>query len=477
MWDYLGDRGAGRHARRAAGHALGERLDRLLPDVRAREPDLGADLGADRSPTCPTSTSEFERGEFGAAARVAARAPAPPRPQVHAGRDARARRRHADDRPRAVRALPARRKVGEHLRHCRVACSNRPRARASTVHAASASARVPAMAKTRVGINGFGRIGRNFFRASLERDADFEIVAFNDLGDVPTMAHLLEVRLDARPARGRRRRSRAARSRRRPGAEGPRRARSGRAAVARPRRRRRDRVDRLLHRARGRAEAPRRRREEGRSSRRPRPTRTSRSCSASTTSSTTRSSTHHLERLLHDELRRADGEGAQRHVRDRARVHDDDPRLHATTSRSSGPARTATCRRARAAAINLIPTSTGAATRDRRSCCRSSKGKLDGVAVRAPVPTGSVTDLVVHARAARRRADEVNAAFEAAAADGPLDGVPRVLDRAARLDRHQPVAVLVHLRQRADDGERHDWRRSSAGTTTSGATRAGSSTS
>ena len=39
------------------------------------------------------------------------------------------------------------------------------------------------MAKTRVGINGFGRIGRNFFRASLTRDADFEIVAFNDLGD------------------------------------------------------------------------------------------------------------------------------------------------------------------------------------------------------------------------------------------------------------------------------------------------------
>ena len=47
------------------------------------------------------------------------------------------------------------------------------------------------MAKTRVGINGFGRIGRNFFRASLQRDADFELVAFNDLGDVPTMAHLL----------------------------------------------------------------------------------------------------------------------------------------------------------------------------------------------------------------------------------------------------------------------------------------------
>ena len=48
------------------------------------------------------------------------------------------------------------------------------------------------MAKTRVGINGFGRIGRNFFRAALDRGADFEVVAFNDLGDVPTMAHLLK---------------------------------------------------------------------------------------------------------------------------------------------------------------------------------------------------------------------------------------------------------------------------------------------
>ena len=47
------------------------------------------------------------------------------------------------------------------------------------------------MAKTRVGINGFGRIGRNFFRAQLERDSDFEIVAANDLGDLKTMAHLL----------------------------------------------------------------------------------------------------------------------------------------------------------------------------------------------------------------------------------------------------------------------------------------------
>jgi glyceraldehyde 3-phosphate dehydrogenase len=47
------------------------------------------------------------------------------------------------------------------------------------------------MAKTRVGINGFGRIGRNFFRAHLERGGDFEVVAINDLGDAKTMGHLL----------------------------------------------------------------------------------------------------------------------------------------------------------------------------------------------------------------------------------------------------------------------------------------------
>ncbi len=45
---------------------------------------------------------------------------------------------------------------------------------------------------TRVGINGFGRIGRNFLRAHLRRGGDFEIVAANDLGDAKTMAHLLK---------------------------------------------------------------------------------------------------------------------------------------------------------------------------------------------------------------------------------------------------------------------------------------------
>jgi glyceraldehyde 3-phosphate dehydrogenase len=44
----------------------------------------------------------------------------------------------------------------------------------------------------RVGINGFGRIGRNFFRAAKQRNADIDFVAVNDLGSVATMAHLLK---------------------------------------------------------------------------------------------------------------------------------------------------------------------------------------------------------------------------------------------------------------------------------------------
>ncbi|MEY3382366.1 MAG: type glyceraldehyde-3-phosphate dehydrogenase, partial [Actinomycetota bacterium] len=44
----------------------------------------------------------------------------------------------------------------------------------------------------KVGINGFGRIGRNFFRAALTSGADFEIVAVNDLTDNATLSHLLK---------------------------------------------------------------------------------------------------------------------------------------------------------------------------------------------------------------------------------------------------------------------------------------------
>ena len=46
--------------------------------------------------------------------------------------------------------------------------------------------------KTKVGINGFGRIGRNAFKIAFERNVDFEIVAINDITNPATLAHLLK---------------------------------------------------------------------------------------------------------------------------------------------------------------------------------------------------------------------------------------------------------------------------------------------
>jgi len=76
-------------------------------------------------------------------------------------------------------------------------------------------------------------------------------------------------------------------------------------------------------------------------------------------------------------------------------------------------------RRARAAAVNIIPTTTGAA-KAIGLVLPQLKGKLDGFALRVPVPTGSATDLTLTlARSATK--DEINAAMKAAA-DGPLKG-------------------------------------------------------
>ena len=75
-------------------------------------------------------------------------------------------------------------------------------------------------------------------------------------------------------------------------------------------------------------------------------------------------------------------------------------------------------RRARAAAINLIPTSTGAA-KAIGLVLPHLQGKVDGISVRAPVPTGSVTDLVVTLGRDVTK-DEVNAAFSRAASEGSL---------------------------------------------------------
>lgn len=77
-------------------------------------------------------------------------------------------------------------------------------------------------------------------------------------------------------------------------------------------------------------------------------------------------------------------------------------------------------RRARAAAINIIPTSTGAA-RATSLVMQSMKGKLDGTSLRVPVPTGSITDFVANLKKPAT-VDEINAAFKSAA-DGSLKGI------------------------------------------------------
>jgi glyceraldehyde 3-phosphate dehydrogenase len=77
-------------------------------------------------------------------------------------------------------------------------------------------------------------------------------------------------------------------------------------------------------------------------------------------------------------------------------------------------------RRARAAAINIIPTSTGAA-RSTGVVIPHLKGKVDGLAMRVPIPDGSVTDLVATLNR-EASVEEVNAAYRSAAERGPLAG-------------------------------------------------------
>jgi glyceraldehyde 3-phosphate dehydrogenase len=76
-------------------------------------------------------------------------------------------------------------------------------------------------------------------------------------------------------------------------------------------------------------------------------------------------------------------------------------------------------RRARAAAINIVPSSTGAA-RATSLVLASMKGRLDGTSLRVPVPTGSITDFTAIVRSTT--VEQINAAFKEAA-DGPLKGV------------------------------------------------------
>src|SRR5262249_22759040 len=277
----------------------------------------------------------------------------------------------------------------------------------------------------RVGINGFGRIGRNFFRAQQALGADIDIVALNDLGDAKTMAHLLRYDSNLGPFQGE---VELADGVLRAGGEELR-ILSERDPAALPWGELG--VDVVLE------------------------------------------STGHF----------TDREGASKHLEGGSKkvvisapaadpditlvlgVNDDqyDPDAHHILSNTSC---TTNCvaplakvvhelgtiesgfmttihaytndqvildfphkdlRRARAAAINLIPTSTGAA-KAIGLVMPDLKGRVDGISVRAPVPTGSITDFVV--RLAREATeDEINDAVRGAAG-GRLDGILRFSDDA-----------------------------------------------
>jgi len=103
--------------------------------------------------------------------------------------------------------------------------------------------------------------------------------------------------------------------------------------------------------------------------------------------------------------------------------------------------------RARAAAMNMIPTSTGAA-RAVGLVLPELAGKLDGVAIRVPTPNVSVVDLTFEASRATG-VEEINAAVTAAAAEGPLKGILGATDAPnVSMDfNHDPRSSIFHLDQ------------------------------
>ena len=249
------------------------------------------------------------------------------------------------------------------------------------------------MTKIRVGINGFGRIGRNFLRAQIERGGDFEIVAANDIGDTKTMAHLLKhdsvLGPLERAGRGRRR----VHPRRRPGDQvhWPRATRPqlpwGELGVDVV-------IESTGHFTKrdGAAEAPRGRREEGRHlgacdrpgphprARRQRREYDPEKHNIISNASCTTNCIAPIAKILHDAFT------IERGFMTTIHAYTNDQKILDFPHKD--------LRRARAAAINLIPTSTGAA-RAIGVVIPELKGKVDGMSMRAPVPTGSIVDLVV----------------------------------------------------------------------------------
>ena len=107
-------------------------------------------------------------------------------------------------------------------------------------------------------------------------------------------------------------------------------------------------------------------------------------------------------------------------------------------------------RRGRAAAANLVPAATGAARATTRAVPELT-GRFDGLAVRAPIPVGSIADIVFVASRATT-AEEVNDAFRQEAAHRTLPGSARRLRRPAGVGRHRRRSTRRRRRPGADHG-------------------------
>jgi len=280
------------------------------------------------------------------------------------------------------------------------------------------------MAKTRVGINGFGRIGRNFLRAQLQLGGDFEIVAANDIGDATTMAYLLkhdsvlgtldlpvEAVDGAISVGGREIKLLSERDpadlpwgdlgvdiaiestglfTNRSDAEKHLQAGAKKVVISAP------------------ATDPDFTIVLGVNDREYDPEQHHIVSNASCTTNCVAP----VAKILHGAY------GIERGFMTTIHAYTNDQQVLDLPHKD--------LRRARAAAINLIPTSTGAA-RAIGVVLPELKGKVDGMSMRAPVPTGSIVDLVVQV-GAEPTADEVNELFRSQADTGDLEGILQYTD-------------------------------------------------
>jgi len=270
----------------------------------------------------------------------------------------------------------------------------------------------------RVGINGFGRIGRNFYRAHLARGGDFDVVAANDLGDTETMAYLL--RYDS--------------------VLGP----LGREVIAGDGKITVDGKDIQLLAERDPANLPwgdlgvdlviestgfftKREGAEKHLDAGAKKVIISAPATDPDVTLVLGVNEDHYDPESHHIISNAscttnclaplakvfnDAFGIERGLMTTVHAYTADQNLQ------DGPHKD--LRRARAAAVNIVPTSTGAA-KAIGLVLPELVGKLDGFALRVPVPTGSITDLTVTS-SRPVTVDEVKAAYKAAA-EGPMKGI------------------------------------------------------